>query len=182
MSAVTSAFFALSAVGPVTAKVASGTLPIVAGRTSVRSTSSALFDFESTPFPTSGIVTRATSCEALMSTSTGFFAWPLAIASRFRAAMPSLVAGESVFALTATIAGATFPFENAFSSRVIVGTVGASFGSDSSPLWVVCSPRAGNASKSNAPPATSTEASGCFRAGVKAARQNRLPPASLRNR
>ena len=95
-----SAFWsAEAAVPPLTAYSASGSLPIVAGRTSLRRVSSAAFDLASTPLPTSGIVTRATVCESLISTSIGLVIWPLASAFAFRAASARFPAGELDVAL-----------------------------------------------------------------------------------
>jgi hypothetical protein len=73
----------------------------------------------------------------LTSTSIGLFAWPLASACVPSAPIACLVAGESVSASTATIAGATLPFEKASWMRWIVSTVGAFLGSASSPLCEV---------------------------------------------
>jgi hypothetical protein len=53
----------------------------------------------------------------LTSTSIGFFAWPLASALASSDLIACCVAGESVFARTATIAGETLPFEKESSMR-----------------------------------------------------------------
>ena len=143
---------------------------------------SAWMDLSSTPLPTSGIVTRATSCDALTSTSIGFRTSPLASDRALSAAIACLVAGESVFPSIATIAGETLPLEKASSTRWIVFTVGALFGSASRPLCDVCSLNAGSANTSSRPTAIAAAARGCASVGLRIAFHSRLPAASFRKR
>jgi hypothetical protein len=98
------------AVHPVTFASAPGTLPIVAGMTSLRSVSSARFDFASVPLPVSGTNTRAACFDALASTLIGSCIWPVASAARLRAAMPRATSGRvTSFAVTTTTAGPAPP-------------------------------------------------------------------------
>ena len=75
------------AVGPVTAYWAPFTLPIVAGRISLRSLRNAAFDLASVPFPTSGMSTRATVCAGLTCSSIEPELTPSAIVLAFNAAI-----------------------------------------------------------------------------------------------
>ena len=95
---------------------------------------SAAFETESVPLPANGMETRATVWAGFASTTIGPCIWPLAMACDFSSAIAFCVAGASVRASIAMIAGDRSPFENAFSIFFIVPTVGALFGMASSPL------------------------------------------------
>ena len=157
-------------------------MPTVAGRILFRSVSSAAFETASVPLPSSGIVTRATVWDGLTSTSIGPCICPVAIACDFSSEIACCVAGESVFASIATIAGERSPFENAFSIFFIVPTVGALFGIASNPLCAVWSCRTGAASTSRTPPEIAAATTGRRKTGVRIAFQNRFSPLSRRSR
>jgi hypothetical protein len=94
----------------------------------------------------------------LTSTSIGFFAWPLASDRTFRAAIACFVAGESVFASTATIAGDDVAVREGVLDALdrVHGRCAA--GQRLEPLCAVCSLNAGSASTSSNPPASTAAA------------------------
>src|SRR5438046_10048524 len=107
---------------------------------------------------------------------------PAATVLAFSAAIALCAVGASMFALIATWLWSASPFEKAAWIFLIVGTVGALLGSESSPLRTVCMLSVGAAIAMSAAAATVAAIAGRRSTGLRIAFQNRFSPLWRRRR
>ena len=133
---------------------------------------------QSVPLPTSGMSTRATVCALFASTSIEPVASPASLTWVFRSVIACCVRGESTSAWIATSVSEAVPFEKALWIFLIVGTVGALFGSASRPLCAVWMWSTGSAIATSTAAAAVAAIAGWRSTGVRIDFQNRFSPPS----